>query len=138
MIRDKPFYPVLYMFVITAFFSSIVIGVSRFTKERVLANQKRSFEQAVLNVLPRMYDTQASDLELHRRFQNRITAPDESPAHRAVRRILRHQSIKGRCLRGSSTAAPPLPVPTGIVRRGIASGLRPAFRADPRPASSFR
>ncbi len=78
--REKKWFPVLYMFIVTAFFSSIVIGVSQFTKERVIANQKRSFEQAVLIVLPGMYDAQASDLELHRRFQEQVNLPDEFTA----------------------------------------------------------
>ena len=75
--REKKWFPILYMFVLTAFFSSIVIGFSQFTRERVSANRKRSFEQAVLAVLPGMYDADASDLELHRRFQEQISRPDE-------------------------------------------------------------
>ena len=78
--REKRWFPVLYMFIVTAFFSSIVIGVSQFTSQRVIANQKLFFEQAVLAVLPGMYDAQASDLELHRRFQERIIRPDEFTA----------------------------------------------------------
>ncbi len=78
--REKRWFPVLYMFIVTAFFSSIVICVSQFTRERVIANQKRSFEQAVLAVLPGMYDAQASDLELHRRFEEWIGRPDEFTA----------------------------------------------------------
>ncbi len=78
--REKRWFPVLYMFIVTAFFSSIVIGVSQFTRERVIANQKRAFEQAVLAVLPGMYDADASDLELHRRFEERLGRPDEFTA----------------------------------------------------------
>ena len=80
MMREKRWFPVLYMFIVTAFFSSIVIGVSQFTRDRVEANQKRAFEQAVLTVLPGIYDANASDLELHRRFKERITEPDDSTA----------------------------------------------------------
>jgi Na+-transporting NADH:ubiquinone oxidoreductase subunit C len=80
MMRKKKWFPVLYMFMVTAFFSSIVIGVSQFTKERVAANKKRSFEQAILASLPGIYDAQASDLELHRRFQERIDQPNEFTA----------------------------------------------------------
>lgn len=78
--RERRWFPVLYMFIMTAFFSSIIIGVSQFTKERVIANQKRSFEQAVLAVLPGMYDAETGDLELHRRFEERIGKPDEFTA----------------------------------------------------------
>ena len=78
--QEKRWYPVLYMFIVTAFFSSIVIGVSQFTRERVIANQKLFFEQAVLAVLPGMYDADVSDLELHRRFEEQIGRPDEFTA----------------------------------------------------------
>ena len=78
--RKKKWFPVLYMFMVTAFFSSIVIGVSQFTKERVAANKKRSFEQAILASLPGMYDAKAGDLELHKKFQQRIGQPNEFTA----------------------------------------------------------
>ena len=78
--RKKKWFPVLYMFMVTAFFSSIVIGVSQFTKERVAANKKRSFEQAILASLPGMYDTKTNDLELHKKFQQRIGQPNEFTA----------------------------------------------------------
>lgn len=78
--REKRWYPSLYMFIVTAFFSSIVIGFSQFTKERVTANKQRDFEQAVLACIPQMYDADADSLELHRRFQEEISKPDEFSA----------------------------------------------------------
>ncbi len=78
--REKRWFPILYMFIVTAFFSTIVIGVSQLTRQRVTANQKRSFEHAVLTVLPGMYDADAGDLELHRRFEQQIARPDEFSA----------------------------------------------------------
>ena len=50
--REKWWFPIAYMFVVTAFFSSIVIGFARFTDERVEANKDLAFEKAVLAVLP--------------------------------------------------------------------------------------
>jgi Na+-transporting NADH:ubiquinone oxidoreductase subunit C len=78
--REKRWFPILYMFIVTAFFSSIVIGISQFTSQRVSANQQRAFEQAVLAALPGIYDEDASDLELHRRFEERVGRPDEFTA----------------------------------------------------------
>lgn len=78
--HKKRWFPILYMFIVTAFFSSIVIGVSQLTSQRVAANEKLAFEQAVLAVLPGMYDTDAGNLELHRRFEDNIAAPDEFSA----------------------------------------------------------
>jgi Na+-transporting NADH:ubiquinone oxidoreductase subunit C len=66
------------MFVLTALFSSIVIGFTRFTGERVEANERLSFEKAVLSVLPEMYESGLSRLELHKIFTEAISAPDGS------------------------------------------------------------
>lgn len=73
--RDKVWYPVLYMFVITAFFSSILIGLARFSRDRVEANQRLSVEKAILEALPIELPPEASSLELHRVFLERVTGP---------------------------------------------------------------
>ncbi|OHB74576.1 MAG: hypothetical protein A2Z25_16320 [Planctomycetes bacterium RBG_16_55_9] len=80
MIRQKRWFPVLYMFAVTAFFSSIVIGLTQSTRARVEANEKLIFEKAVLAVLPGLYDekSKVAGLELHKRFTENVTAPDES------------------------------------------------------------
>ncbi|MCP4261646.1 MAG: FMN-binding protein [Planctomycetes bacterium] len=75
--RDKWWFPVVYMFVMTAFFSSIVIGFSQFTSDRVKANEDLAFERAVLAVLPDMLDEGESRLELHRKFVECIGEPNE-------------------------------------------------------------
>ena len=79
MIRQKRWFPVVYMFAATAFFSSIVIGLTQSTSERVAANEKLTFEKAVLAVLPGLYDEndKVAGLELHKRFTEKVTAPDE-------------------------------------------------------------
>ncbi len=73
--RDKVWYPVLYMFVVTAFFSSILIGLARFSRDRVEANQRLSVEKAVLEALPIELPPEASSLELHQMFLERVTGP---------------------------------------------------------------
>jgi Na+-transporting NADH:ubiquinone oxidoreductase subunit C len=78
MIRDKPWFSILYMFCLTAFFSTIIIAFTRATGERVQANEMLAFERAVLAVLPGMYEQNLSELELHRRFTETITAPNDS------------------------------------------------------------
>jgi Na+-transporting NADH:ubiquinone oxidoreductase subunit C len=50
--KDKLWFPVVYMFLITACFSSILIGFSRLTRDRVRANQQIAFERAVLEAFP--------------------------------------------------------------------------------------
>ena len=50
--KDKPYFAVIYMFVITAFFSAVLIGFSRFTRQRVESNVQINFEKAVLEAFP--------------------------------------------------------------------------------------
>ncbi len=75
--KEKRFFPVIYMFVITAVVSSAVIGFSQYTQERVQANQQLNFEVAVLKVLPGMYDPNLSSVELHKKFQEQLSEPTE-------------------------------------------------------------
>jgi Na+-transporting NADH:ubiquinone oxidoreductase subunit C len=75
--REKWWFPVIYMFVVTAFFSSIVIGFAQFTSAKVEANEHLAFEKAVLTVLPGLFDAGAGRPELHRKFVERVTQPDE-------------------------------------------------------------
>ena len=78
--KDRPWYPIVYMFVVTAAFSSVLIGLSRFTRSRVEANKQLAFERAVLQALPLELPARASSVELHRIFAESIRAPDESSA----------------------------------------------------------
>lgn len=78
MIRKQAWFPVLYMFCVTALFSSIVIGFTRFTSERVEANQMLAFEKAVLTALPGLYEDKLSRLEMHNKFIESVDEPDAS------------------------------------------------------------
>jgi Na+-transporting NADH:ubiquinone oxidoreductase subunit C len=80
MIRQKRWFPVLYMFAITAFCSSIVIGFTQATSKRVEANQKLAVEKAVLSVLPEIHEKipKSSGLEIHQLFTEKISQPDEN------------------------------------------------------------
>ncbi len=50
--KDKPYFAVVYMFAVTAFFSTILIGFAKLTRGRVEANKQIAFENAVLQVFP--------------------------------------------------------------------------------------
>ena len=76
--QEKWWFPIVYMFLITAFFSSIVIGFSYVTSARVEANENFAFEKAVLMALPDLYNKEKSRSELHRTFVERISSPDET------------------------------------------------------------
>lgn len=75
--REKRWFPILYMFIVTAFFSAIVIGFTRATEAKVAANQRFAFERAVLQVLPGMYDQETSQSVLHQRFVEQLKEPGD-------------------------------------------------------------
>jgi len=54
--KDRTWYPVAFMFVVTAVFSGILIGLAALTRERVEANQQIFRERAVLVALGRAQD----------------------------------------------------------------------------------
>ena len=66
--KNKRWFPIFYMFVVTACFSAVIIGFAQMTEEQVKANQAGSFEVAVLKVLPGLYDPKTGAVELHQRF----------------------------------------------------------------------
>lgn len=76
--KSKFWYPVIYMFVVTACFSAVVIGFTRLTSRRVEANQQIAFERAVLSVLPIDPDILADELRLHQYFSENIRQPSQS------------------------------------------------------------
>jgi Na+-transporting NADH:ubiquinone oxidoreductase subunit C len=73
--REKRWYPPLYMFIVTAAFSSVVIGFARRTEHRVGANARLALEKAVLRVLPTIYNEADSRIELHRTFVEQVGEP---------------------------------------------------------------
>lgn len=74
--KDKPWFAVVYMFLITAFFSSVVIGFARFTEDRVEANRQLAFEKAALQVCGLAEGK--SDSQLHEIFLDRIQMSKKS------------------------------------------------------------
>jgi len=78
--KNKRWFPIFYMFVVTACFSAVIIGFAQMTEEQVKANQTRSFEVAVLKVLPGLYDPNAGAVELHRRFIEKVSEPTDETA----------------------------------------------------------
>ena len=78
--KNKRWFPIFYMFVVTACFSAVIIGFAQMTEEQVKANQAGSFEVAVLKVLPGLYDPKAGAVELHRRFVEQVSKPTDETA----------------------------------------------------------
>ena len=64
--KDKPLFAVVYMFVITAFFSAVLIGFARLTRDKVEMNKQIAFEKAVLQVFPQI--KAATNTQTHQIF----------------------------------------------------------------------
>ncbi|MFH1615176.1 MAG: FMN-binding protein [Planctomycetota bacterium] len=78
--KEKSWFPVVYMFVVTAVFSSVVIGLTGFTGERVAANKRLGLERAVLEALRIASPAGASGIEIHKIFLEKIVEPDTGQA----------------------------------------------------------
>jgi len=76
--REKRWFPILYMFLVTAFFSSIIIGFASVTRGRVEANEELAFERAVLEVVPGVSGANLSNAEVHPRFAEMVEEPTAS------------------------------------------------------------
>ncbi len=74
--KEKWYFAVVYMFFVTAFFSSIIIGFSRLTRQRVEANRQLAFERSILEVFALAEDK--TPMQLHETFVNSIR-PAEHP-----------------------------------------------------------
>ncbi len=75
MIRDKPWFAVVYMFCVTAFFSFIIIAFAQVTKDRVKANEQLAFETAVLEVFD--LAERKTPPQIHQTFVEDIRAEDD-------------------------------------------------------------
>ncbi len=73
--RDKPWFAVVYMFCVTAFFSFIIIGFAQVTKDRVKANEQLAFERAVLEVFD-LAEGKAPP-QIHQTFVDEIRKEDD-------------------------------------------------------------
>lgn len=65
------------MFIVTAFFSTIVIGFTKFTRQRVETNQRLAFEKAVLSVLP---NVSVDQVNIHNQYETLINEPTKDTA----------------------------------------------------------
>lgn len=79
-IKNKAWYPVVYMFVVTLFFTAILILFGSFTRERVESNEQIQFERAVLAALPIDLSKGISPAEIHKLYLEFIHEPDSKSA----------------------------------------------------------
>ncbi len=74
-LKDKPWFPVAYMFLATACASILLIGLARMTRARVAANEQLMFERAALEAFPAIRMPPAP--EVHARFNQHF---EKAPA----------------------------------------------------------
>lgn len=66
--KDKAWYPVLFMFLVTAIPTALLIGLSQYTRARIQANTQISFEKAVLYAVAPDTPPSLRGMALHQRF----------------------------------------------------------------------
>jgi Na+-transporting NADH:ubiquinone oxidoreductase subunit C len=79
-LRDKSWFPVIYMLIITAFFSAIIIAFGSLTRKRVADNERIAFERAVLQTLPLELPHGAGPRQIHEIYIQKIEEADPSSA----------------------------------------------------------
>jgi Na+-transporting NADH:ubiquinone oxidoreductase subunit C len=77
--RDKPYFAIVYMFIITAVFSSVLIAFSRLTQDRVRANEQLNFERAIVQSFPEI--EYKNNLEIHQIFTEQFRKDDRAGAY---------------------------------------------------------
>lgn len=143
-LRDRAWFPVLYMFVLTLALSTILIIFGTATRERVRDNETLAFERAVLEALDIELAAGAAPGLIHRTYVSAIREPDKKSA--GALRYLKGDSLRGYALplegpgfwapiRGVIGIAPDRVTVTGIAfyEQNETPGLggeivRPAFR----------
>lgn len=78
--KNKIYFPIIYMFVITAVCSGILIGFHEMVKPLIDANKSFAFEQAVLKTLPIEIEN-LSNVELHKIFTTQLVFDANSGAY---------------------------------------------------------
>jgi len=74
--KDKPWFPVLYMFVLMIFFSAILIGFAYVTRQRVEMNVQLNFERAVIEAFPEIQ--YKNDSDIHRIFTEQFAKEEKT------------------------------------------------------------
>jgi Na+-transporting NADH:ubiquinone oxidoreductase subunit C len=78
--REKNWFPILYMFIVTLLLSAVVIAFGSITRQRVKDNERIAFERAVLEALPIDLSGRTSPSDIHKTYRENITEPTKSTA----------------------------------------------------------
>ena len=89
--REKAWFPIFYMFMVTLFFSAIIIIFGSFTRKRVEDNERVAFERAVLEALPVDMPPKMSLSEIHHMYLDFVR--DSIPETAGALRYMRDDSL---------------------------------------------
>jgi Na+-transporting NADH:ubiquinone oxidoreductase subunit C len=79
-IKEKTWYPIVFMFIATLFFSAILIVFGSITRQRVQDNERIAFERAVLEALPIDLPERASPPTIHTMYLEYIKEASDASA----------------------------------------------------------
>jgi Na+-transporting NADH:ubiquinone oxidoreductase subunit C len=71
-VKEKAWYPVVFMFAVTLVLSAIIIVFGSLTRDRVKSNERIAFERAALQALPIDLPEDAGPQKIHRMFTENI------------------------------------------------------------------
>lgn len=90
-LREKAWFPIFFMFMVTLFFSAIIIIFGSFTRKHVEDNERVAFERAVLEALPFDIPAKISLSEIHRMYLDFVR--DSTSKTAGALRYVRHDSL---------------------------------------------
>jgi len=79
-LRERTWFPILFMFVITLCLSAVIILFGSFTRRRVKDNERLSYERAVLQALPIDIPVRSTPSRIHNIYITNIQEADEYSA----------------------------------------------------------
>ncbi|MDH4210102.1 MAG: FMN-binding protein [candidate division WOR-3 bacterium] len=95
-LKDKAWFPVIYMFMLTLILSTVLIIFGTITRKRVKENEAIAFERAVIQSLPVEIAGTTAPWQIHQIYLSSIREADETSA--GAFRYVKGDSIKGYAL----------------------------------------
>lgn len=77
-VKDKGWFSVVFMFVVTAFFVAILVVLSVLTRDRVEANRRLALQRAALQALQIQLPEGSSGLVIDSIFKSKVAEPDST------------------------------------------------------------
>lgn len=95
-IREKAWFPIIYMFVITLLLSAVLILFGSATRQRVKNNERIAYERAVIQALPIDLPTRLSPAQIHEIYITNVY--DTTEASAGALRYIKHDTLVGYAL----------------------------------------